>query len=264
MSKLEQIKEDKKFLEDIKSLAENYEMIAVMKIKKIKDQIISRRSFLKLLEDFYIDIKKSYQKQIEKLLNKKYFKDNKKKTAILISSDEKLYGGLAQKVFKKFLDNKHLYKNVILIGKSIKNILNQNLETQLKIKTISLKEFHEKTNYFIQQLTYYEKIDVYFPKFESIIKQEPALFNITGEPIQTSKIIESEKIEFLVEPDINKLFNFFKKEASKILLQNLISESELGLTAARIKTMEQAMQNIDTTLKKSTTRSHASNKIIKR
>ncbi len=253
MSKIKSLKKDAVFLQDLKYLTEAYEEIAVMKMKKIREAILSARKFTEKLTDVFFDVKTSYKKAVEKLLEGKNKKEKMKakKLAILISPDNRLYGDLTTKVFELFQKNLKNYHEAIIIGKTGINFAKQKNLKQIKltfINTFSLSNENLKT--LAKKFTEFEKIDVYHPRFENLLIQIPNTTNISGdkpEPLTQEKET-NKKMGFLVEPSIEEVFDFFKTQALLSIFKSTLGESELALLAARIKAMERAIEQVDKNL----------------
>ncbi len=251
MSKLRVIKQDLEFLNILRDLTEAYEEIAVRKMKNIRDVILQAREFENILKEIFIDVKTSYKTQIEKLNKLETAEKDKKKLAILITPDDRLYGNLGEKVFKKFLENQHKYNEILLIGKLGKNLM-QTYKKIIQRRNITFFSFQNIKKQDLAEifkiLIRYNKVDVYHPRFINLVRQEENIDNISGDKTisEWKTLSDSKKIKFLIEPDIEKLFIFFTTEVLQNLFNYTLNESELALLAARIQTMEKAIENIET------------------
>ena len=111
MAQRKVISEHLEALNSLKSLAESFEQIAVIRMQKIKDSVLKTRSFLEELSDVYVDLKASYEREIKELLRKR--RENEKSLLkalhksgdtllVYLSANGKLYGAVTQKTYKLF------------------------------------------------------------------------------------------------------------------------------------------------------------------
>jgi F-type H+-transporting ATPase subunit gamma len=92
----------------------------------------------------------------------------------------------------------------------------------------------------------YEKVNVYFGKFENILNQNPTVMNVTGDQTMDDKpSSEDYPDDFLFEPSLDKILNFFEVQIFTTLFKQTIYESQLSQFASRITAMETALQNIE-------------------
>ncbi|NOY15192.1 MAG: F0F1 ATP synthase subunit gamma [bacterium] len=260
MSKVKEIKREVEFFNDLKYLTEAYEEIAVMRMKKIRSLILASRRFMERAADVFFDVKLSYKRQVEKLLKSESQNPGKseKRLAILISPDSKLYGDLTGKVLALFMKNAAKYNEVVVIGKVGAEFVRANkLDRQTRSLFVErFKLTKEDLHRLAQKFVEFEKIDVYHPRFENLVMQVANTTNISGD---RPKLLMEEKksgqrLNFLVEPSIDKVFNFFKTQALISLFKGTLGESELALLASRIKAMERAIERIDKNIDESSKR----------
>ena len=114
MAQRKLIIEELEALNSIKDLAESYEEIAAMEMQKIRDSVLKTRDYLVELSDVFVDLKASYQREVNDLLKRRKNNDKslapilQKKGKILLvylSSNGKLYGAVTQQTFKLFIND---------------------------------------------------------------------------------------------------------------------------------------------------------------
>lgn len=213
------------------------------------------------LADIFIDIEQAHKKAIKHLQdgsrNKKSdvvtvsfstLKKNGKHALVFLSPDTKFSSGINRRVFEEFA--KALEQNgaePIIVGNVGKRFFDQRFpEKQRELFHIpqalnNLGDIKE----LITKLVQYERIDVFYSRFYSLVKQEPVLTNVTGN-ISLSKQKQSERIQrdFLFEPELKTMLHFFELQIFTSLLQQTVNESYLANLGARIVTLETAVQNI--------------------
>lgn len=98
----------------------------------------------------------------------------------------------------------------------------------------------------------YEKVHVYYGKFDNVINQTPIGTSITGENIFESEVIAPIKREdrFIFEPILEKIFYFFETQIIANLFSQTLLENQLARHASRVNAMEEALIHIDEESKK--------------
>ena len=107
-------------LSDLKSLTSAYEEISLMRIGKVRSQVIATRSFREGLFGVFSEIRASRRAEIEKILLKP--KSSAKnsppvgsKVALLISSNERLSGSISTEVTRRFTEYVKTHKDAVAI-----------------------------------------------------------------------------------------------------------------------------------------------------
>ena len=93
----------------------------------------------------------------------------------------------------------------------------------------------------------YEKVIVYYGKFESIITQTPISTDLTGNTIGETK--NPVKVTYLVEPTLEETLTFFASEIFSSVFVQSIHESQLAKFASRMFYMDKANQKIKERIK---------------
>ena len=114
MAQRKKLLEDLEALNTIKNLAESYEEVAVVKMQKIKDSVLKTRDYLADLSDVFVDLKASYNREIQDLIAKRKRGDttilpnlqkNGKTLMVYLASNGRLYGAVTQKTFRLFISD---------------------------------------------------------------------------------------------------------------------------------------------------------------
>ena len=107
----------------------------------------------------------------------------------------------------------------------------------------------------IFHLVKYEKILVYYGRFDTIATQSPTVSNVSGD--QPFPVLEKPRnleerlgTDFLFEPSIESISRFFEELIASSLFRQTIAETQLARLGARIMSMERAQQNIEQDIKK--------------
>lgn len=245
----------------LKTLAQAYEQISVMRIQRVRGSVLTTRDFLTGLADIYKDVKRSYKDEVERL--NKHHKNSKimlsglakngKTVSVLLSSNNKLYGDIVSRVFNLFAQDVKSNPNVeiVVIGKVGKSMVDTRLPGRkytyfnLPDQSASLTDLAPIFKFIVS----YEKILVYYGRFLNIVSQEPAVSEISGEESLIDQPIEKEekadRTPFFFEPNLQKILGFFEDQVFASILKQVVDESELSRLASRIKSMEDSLLSIE-------------------
>ncbi|MEI6533226.1 MAG: F0F1 ATP synthase subunit gamma [Candidatus Roizmanbacteria bacterium] len=250
------VREEIDYTNTLKMIVQAYEEIAVMKMQRVRKSVISARSFMESIVEVFADVKSSYRRKILEIMkrNKNQGKNtfstivkNGKNANVFLSANAKLYGDIITKVFREF--QKHIDEDVdlVVVGKLGRDLMHeygvkkQFLYFDMPDDAVSL----ENLKPVIYHLINYEKINVFYGKFESIVNQEASVANVTGDQAIDFRQDTKATNEFLYEPSLNKLMNFFETQVFTSLFRQTASEFQLARYASRIKSMEDILVNID-------------------
>ena len=262
---------------DFKALATAYQEISVMKMQEVKGRVIKSREFLEGLSGVFNEVKASYHKQIENLAkkNKKKFstklttsamQKNGKEILILLSANTKLYGEIINKTFRLFVQEteKNPAAEIAIVGHLGKEMYDQqeNKRAYKYYEIPDVKVQIEHLKQLISDVLPYERVKVFYGKFENVINQLPEMQMISGEQDlaqakqeaeETNKKKEKNKEQpftFFFEPSLETILNFFEAQIFSSLMNQTVHENELARYASRIKAMEESLGNINGTIKR--------------
>ncbi len=261
------IAENLEALNSLKDLAESYEEIAVIRMQKIKDSVLKTRDFLQDLSDVFVDLKSSYDREVKELIAKRKTGDktilpllqkNGKTLLVYLSSNGRLYGSVTQKTYKLFIQDLKKPENqdgeVLIIGSAGKEMYESSGAarpfTYFEIPDVGVDLAHIKQ--LMQKFLQYERVHVYYGKFDNVVNQTPIGTSITGENIFESEVTEVIKREdrFIFEPILEKIFYFFETQIIANLFSQTLLENQLARHASRVNAMEEALIHIEEESKK--------------
>lgn len=240
----------------LKLITQSYEEISVMRMKKNRESVLQMREFLAGLGDVFFHVKRShmnYLLRLEKKNKQKLEKKDPKTATVFISANTKLYGDIITKVFNLFIaDAKKTTNDIIIVGKLGKELFEQEqtgkqyFYFEIPDDDITMEDLKP----LVLNLTQYDKINVFYGKFQTILNQEAASSNVTGdEPLLQSQVVQNQNGQqdaaFLFEPSVEDIYTFFETQLFTSFLKQTLHESQLARFASRIKAMEEAIQNID-------------------
>lgn len=261
------IAENLEALNSLKDLAESYEEIAVIRMQKIKNSVLKARDFLAELSDVFVDLKSSYNREVRELILKRKKGDrsilpllqtNGKTLMVYLASNGRLYGSVTQKTYRLFIANlKKTDQNatdILIIGTAGKEMYeNSGIGrpfTFFDIPDVGVDLAHIKG--LMQKFLQYDRVHVYYGKFDNVVNQTPIGTSITGDNIFESEVIEAVNREdkFIFEPALEKIFYFFETQIIANLFSQTLLENQLARHASRVNAMEEALIHIEEESKK--------------
>lgn len=259
MQNKQRIKTEIELMSTLRLVTQAYEEIAVMRMQRIRDSVLHTRLFIGELAQVFVDVKSNYnntgmnmfmKKKIDKKGNASasIVDKNGKAVAVLVTTNSKMNGEIIPKVFAQFYKyvNEHDC-DLVIVGKMGKQLYEQ----MSKKREYTFFELGENniTNVSLRELVLamlpYKEINIFYGKFESLLYQNPTISNLSGDSVEQKAVADTKPVLFMFEPSIDKILEFFETQIFSSLVKQTISESELARYASRIRSMEEAMQNID-------------------
>ena len=246
---------------NVKSLAIAYEEISIMRMQKIRDMVLSSRYYLDNLYPVFKEVRKAYvessvgKSRLLKMskkgeLSKSSFSTmikNGRNVVVLITPNNRMSGNLAKSVIADFLDDMSVSDkstDYVIIGKLGANLL-RNSNTKLNNKNVLYFDLPDTKSEIeilriIESVMHYDKVVVYYGKFKNLIERVSSKDEISAEYEQVDEKSIS-RDSFIIEPQIDKVLNFFEIQVFTVLFKQRLSESELGMLGSRISAMEAAI-----------------------
>lgn len=262
MQNRKQIEKDINLIGSFKGLAQAYEEISVTKMQRVRGKVLSARSFLDDLSEVFADVKGSYKDEIEKLIKhdgKHFFSfstvnKNGKTIAVLLSSNNKLYGDIGRKVYRYFIEDiAKTDPDIYIIGKVGREFY-ENSENKKAYRYIDFPEEGNAPEQFSEVLKYLEKyqtVRVYYGQFVNVITQNPVSENVSGtSELEAIEGSTRRLVKFFFEPSLESVLSIFETQIFSSLFRQTLHESELSHVTSRIAQMEYALENIETSQKK--------------
>jgi ATP synthase F1 gamma subunit len=257
MSTKKEITDEIELIDTMGMIVQTFQEISVMKMQAVRKSVLQSRNFLDELANVFGDVNDSYRNQIQRMIekNKKLTDEasllnkNGKTVSILISTNSKLYGDITFKVSELFNENvSNNNDDIIIVGKLGKELYEQSGK---KIRSYKFYEIADKDleieafDQIVSEIVNYNKINVYYGKFESIVVQEPTEKNITGNEEDRQIRNSTEKIRYLFEPSLKRVFQFFETQVFDAIFKQTVNEAQLAAHASRIKSMEESLTHIE-------------------
>lgn len=264
------IQTDIDLVNTLKTVTQVYQEIAVMKMQKVRGSVLVTRDYLTKLSEIFYDVKRSYNKELKTLLAKEKKKThadkNETRVSILLSPNTKLYGDIVYKVVKHFIDDvKYNNDEITIIGRLGRELFtNEQLKRPYTYFEIPDSEIRmDDLRAIISHIASFDKINVYYPRFENIINQKSAISNVSGdEPMKQGEELNYRERAYLFEPNLDSILHYFKTQMVSSLFKQTVHESQLARFASRIRAMEEALDNINVRSKELYSEQNKVNRLI--
>ena len=207
MATLKETEEELKAVSIIEMITTTYQEISHVEMEKIRERVLRNRRFIEELLKVYREVKRGYlveqeeRKEEGKEGKKEIIKSKKGKLIIFLSANKKFYGALILKTWKEISDYLKKGKaDLAVVGEVGRNLVRRT-NPKLKFHYFYLddekpKEIEvKKISDFIQK---YQETIVFHGKFKTILTQQVAETNISGE-IKKGET-EEEPVKYLFEP----------------------------------------------------------------
>jgi len=251
-------------LKSLQLVTRAYTEIAAVRMRKTKNSVIINREFVASLDDVFGDVRASYAREVMSLATKRggsedavtFLAHNGKTVAVFLSASTGLYGDIIGKTFRLFVKEvKEDLENieVAVVGKLglalFQSALPNHPYTFFDISDTNITP--QNLSQLIGHIVQYEEIRVYYPTFQSAIRQEPTRYVISAET-PLSELQEkgsSRKEKYYFEPSLKEILVFFEREIFASLMDQTVREAQLAKYAARIMTLDRSSENIKGKLK---------------
>ena len=243
-------------LTGLKGMVETYEEIAASRIKKTRESVLKSRYFMEDLNYIFSEVKSSYRKEIDALMKKNKTKDknklsffvrNGKTLHVFISANTGLYGEIVKDTFNLFIEETKKHDcDVAIIGKQgLSFFLNEKLNKKYVYFDFPDNGIDDTVlKQIVTTLISYEKVVVFFGKFQSIVTQSPTMSDISGNIEGVQDATGKVSMKYFFEPSLERILAFFEQEIFASIFEQTVKESQLAKFAARIVTLDTSTENI--------------------
>ncbi len=239
----------KKALEALADIAETYQEIASMRMRKIKDSVLQNRSFYGPLLEVYQEVNSIYAQTNHKIYRQE---TNGKSMALLLTSNTGLYGSINRSVFDMFLENETKSQSDIAVAGRLGKLwldkagFQRNYAYFDMADNVTLEE--PATRELFDHVVKYSEVKIYHGLFNSIINQTAQVTELTKQYPKQSR--ETTTLSFIFEPSIEKVLDKFEKQLLNAFFTQTILESNLAKNGSRMTSLDSANQSIDASLRK--------------
>lgn len=237
MSQLEQLKAEIKDEEILHDLASAFTEVSAAKIGVLKRNFEKNQDFFKEVSDLYRLVKSSSNPPTT---------DSRGVLAVAMTTNHRFYGVINLEVMKKFLSEiKEKDADRMVVGKiGISHL--QSIDFQEPTEKMVLEKDVpqvEDLKKLLEKAEKYQKVLLFHPQFRTVYTQTPAVTDIAYSPTPKTKRTVEESFRFIFEPELPKIVEFFETQIRTVLLQRVLLEMELSVTASRLQAMSRAKEH---------------------
>jgi len=238
------------------NMIEAYEEISAIRMRKVKRSVLSRREFLQGLNEAFSYIIYSYsvyKKALKKKLQTDILNTNGRNVLILLSSNTGLYGDIILNVFNLFANDANRSDSktdLVITGRLGKKLYDSSgLKKDFKYFEMSdAASNDEDIKKLLEYITDYTNVTVYHGVFKSLLAQNPQKTFVTGEVVSIEKSLEGYDKQFIFEPSVEKVAEYFEKQILSLIFEQSLFESSLSKFASRMVSLDTAASNISSRL----------------
>lgn len=253
------VERDKAELNELKLLIETYAEIAAIRMQRVRSGVLANRDYLTDVEKIYQEVRENYKAEVADLIRRRrlgtmkkfsLIKRNGKSANVFIAANTGLYGDIVKRTFDEFAKSLRKTGNdAVILGK-----IGSQLYTEAKL-TNQVAYFDFPDDYIdaeslakvITSIIQYERVQVFYEKFENAVFQQPAVSDLTGEQVEGTA--PQEKVKYLFEPSLEDIMLFFETEIFASLFSQALQEAQLAKFASRMVNLDASTERIKTKLK---------------
>lgn len=250
------IKEINNLIEEAKSLkaiTQAFTQIASSKVKRIRSGVLRNRDFFKEVSNIFVMVNIiAKEKKIAPP------QKNGKTLSIILTSNERFYGKITGELMEFFLVQVSKIRcDKLIIGRSGIEILKSISYAMDYTPLILTGDFPANEDFLTlsKYINPYSRILVFYPQFLSVLVQKPIIVDINqsegrvGMEIEVPKELVSQIKDYIIEPEIKTMVDFFDSQIKILLLEAAFLEAELARTASRLISMDNAQNEAEKYLK---------------
>ncbi|OGG04372.1 hypothetical protein A2Z33_04325 [Candidatus Gottesmanbacteria bacterium RBG_16_52_11] len=228
----------------LKLISQAFTEASAARVQKIKSEFEKNAGFYKEISHLYHLVRASADRAGDQITSKKAAgkkPEDRKVLSVAFTSNQRFYGNLNINIMQKFLEAiKDKKTDICVIGLTGKDYMasvgyDKPFE---KLQFAKDNPSKDEVRAFLDKSDAYDTVNVYYPKFVTLVSQTVGVTDITQEASE-DKIPEDE-IYVLFEPDLSQTLDFFKRQVRSLLFLRVVLESDLSRTAARLLTMSGA------------------------
>jgi ATP synthase F1 gamma subunit len=185
----------------------------------------------------------------EKILSKKM--STPSRVYVALTSNKRFYGTLNKDVIHRLRERVagDPRASVVVLGQTGKQLLEAGDPVTATFEQFASDEPTENEVFAsVAALSGFDEIIVIHPTFINAFEQKSAETDITHVPLP-SELKEHPPLEYLFEPELEKLIEFFRTQVRLVLFSRVLLETRLALTGARLMKMQHAREQAGELLK---------------
>ncbi len=221
--------------------------VSAEKIDRLRTSFEKNVSFYEEIGDLY-----KYVKRAASLRGQLTAKNNgiPQRISIALTSNSRFYGSVNTDVMNSFTKSMHGAESDYMVIGRMGEFFMRNFSS----KNISFLSFekddptNKETHLFLEKVAAYDQIYVFYSAFINIFTQKVFVLDIARTPTANESGHIKESVDYIFEPELPQILEFFESRVRYLLLQRIMLESELARTSARLIAMNKAQDRADDAL----------------
>ncbi len=185
-----------------------------------------------------------------------------KNALIILTSDKGLVGDLFHNIVEKFLEEKAGYSFLITVGEKGKSLISESNIAIAKSfpgipEEVNPEMVNGITDYVFSQFEseIFRKVDMLYPEFTSLTVQTPKIISFLPFDFKPQELAdgsgENWSLGFpIFEPSKREIFTILLKKYIQVAFYRIIIEAKLSELSSRTVTMEHALSQTESMIKK--------------
>lgn len=166
--------------------------------------------------------------------------------SVAFTSNTRFYGSVNAEIISEFVDHMNTAGNTsdyLVIGRTGKTLLDSMSESSRTCSYYTFTEDEptgEEVKQFLKHVAPYEQITMFYPSFINVFEHDVAVRDVTYSPKEKDNADTTESFDYLFEPELVKILEFFETQVRYLLFRRVMLESELARTSSRLFSMSLA------------------------
>lgn len=239
----------------LRGFVEVYEEIAADRMQDVRTAVLTSRQFLDGLSSVFAEVKQNYVKGVEKWEGKSKLNRNGRTVVVFLSANSGLYGDILNRTFEEFLAflKTNPKADAVVVGKLGLRLLQERVPTMLynyfDFSDSGVEQ--ENLGMIMRYLLQFEKILVFYGKFQNVVVQNPAQTSVSGDELAPAGGEQTmPRNMYLFEPSVEGVLEVFESQILTSIFEQTMHESQLAKYASRLMHLDQAVENIGESLVK--------------
>ncbi len=199
---------------------------------------------------FYDEIATLYQAIKQSAFDRGELQKKSRRTiptvAVAFTSNTRFYGSINAEIiaaFEKHMTTTGKGSDYIVIGRTGKMLMEASLGRAAAPAYYTFAEDEpssDEINQFLERVEPYDQVTMFYPSFVNVFTHTVATRDVTYWPKEQRKADTAESFDYIFEPELPKILQFFETRVRYLLFKRAMLESELARTASRLFAMNQA------------------------
>jgi len=215
--------------------------ISATRLQAIRGQFEANRNYFTELHDL-MALVQSYAKEIALKVETP---TKPKRIYVAVTSNKRFYGSLNHEIIRALYAEllKDREVDSLIVGQTGQQIAGINpLPKRSEYLSFAKDEPTEEELFaLIERLNPYDEVLVIHPTFINSFQQHAKTTDITHVP-EVDSNTKARSIDYLFEPDIPKIIEFFKTQIRLTLFMRVLLETQVAFTGARLMKMQRARE----------------------